>query len=306
MTPADKNDLIQETVKSLNQLLHETVKGLLARIHLLNLARIVHYQFSRVTSSCRYITSIGIHASNVRLMRRGAPDGYSLPSPRMVHLVTGQYRLDFYLDNGALGAECIQGVLARNGLQIHAFDSILDFGCGCGRAMRHLSKLRGPRLYGTDYNPHLIDWCRKAYPFAEFSVNRMHTFLDYEDGQFDFIYAISVFTHLTEISQHLWISELRRVLKPGGYLYLTVHGESYLPRLTVKQKETFRSGQGVVIGERFNGRNVCAAFHPEAYVRLVLAKDFHVADFVPMGAEDAKQDVFLLRKPMALLEAVPV
>ena len=288
-----------------NETIRESVKSLLHDIHVLNLARAVHYKLSRVISLFKFIASIGIHVSNARLIKRGAADGYSLPPPRMVHLVTGQYRLDCYYQNGALGAECIQRILAKNGIQMKEFKNILDFGTGCGRLMRHLSILRGPRLYGTDYNPYLIDWCRKAFPFAEFSVNHMHAFLDYEQGQFDFIYTISVFTHLTVISQHLWINELRRVLKPGGYLYLTVHGESYLPRLTMKQQETFKTGQCVVIGERYNGRNVCAAFHSEAYVRLVLAKHFDVVDFIPVGAKDAKQDVFLLKKPMPLLEAEP-
>jgi hypothetical protein len=39
--------------------------------------------------------------------------------------------------------------------------------------------------------------------------------MDYANEQFDLIYAISVFTHLTEDLQHSWLNELGRV-KRGG------------------------------------------------------------------------------------------
>lgn len=276
--------------------MRSTIKRMLERINLLNIARRISYGFVRLIQWCQYITNINTHVRNVWCKTRGAPDGYPFPSLRMVYLVTGQHRLDFYYHNGALGAECIQRVLTKNRLQIQMFNRILDFGCGCGRVMRHWSTLKGPRLYGIDYNPYPIDWCQKTFSFAEFSVNHMQVPLDYNVGQFDFIYAISVFTHLSVKSQHFWISELLRVLKPGGYLYLTTHGKSYLQRLTLIEQELFVAGHVVVREERFNGNNICSAIHPESYVRQVLAKGFAVVDFIPEGANDAKQDVFLLQK----------
>ena len=263
---------------------------LLDYLHLTALARDL-YSYSK------YYLSITTHIRNARFRNSNAPNGPPLPAPRMVYLVTGQFSLEPFLVNGSLGAQCIQNILTKNGLNIREFNSILDFGCGCGRVLRHLSGLKNSRLYGTDYNPYPIPWCRKAFPSAEFSVNYVQTPLDYEESQFDFIYTISVFTHLSVMSQQFWIGELLRVLKPGGYLYLTVHGESYFPRLTLRQQESFKAGQAVVVGESFNGKNVCSAYHAEVYVREVLAKDFHVMDFIPLGAKDANQDVFLLKKP---------
>ncbi len=45
-----------------------------------------------------------------------------------------------------------------------------------------------------------------------------------EDGSFDLIWAVSVFTHLAE-TWSAWLLELHRVLKPGGILLATFMGE---------------------------------------------------------------------------------
>jgi SAM-dependent methyltransferase len=94
-----------------------------------------------------------------------------------------------------------QNVLQKNNVEIVQFDSILDFGCGLGRVLRRLPDLTGAQLFGCDYNRKLIVWCRANLPFAEFSTNELERKLKYDDHSFDFVYALSVFTHLTA-SQH--------------------------------------------------------------------------------------------------------
>ena len=94
------------------------------------------------------------------------------------------------------------------------FRAVLDFGCGCGRIIRHWKDLKGPVIYGSDYNPQLVEFCRRALPFARFSVNRLRSPLDYEDSTFDFIYAISVFTHLEEGDEDFWIGSFAGCSNP--------------------------------------------------------------------------------------------
>jgi SAM-dependent methyltransferase len=106
-----------------------------------------------------------------------------------------------------------------------------------------------------------------------------------------------VFTHLPEDLQQAWIQELARALKPGGFLLITVHGDSHLHQLSQEEQREFQSGQLVVIHEDLGGTNFCGAYHPEQYVRHHLARGFEVVDFVPVGARDADQDIYLLRKP---------
>src|SRR5688572_22403322 len=233
---------------------------------------------------------------NYRFKKTWPSDKLPIPPPELFYLVNGQYNIERFLTNGALGSQCIRDILSKNGLSVESFQSILDFGCGCGRVMRHWGSLAHSRLYGTDYNPSLIEWCRSALPFAEFSVNQPEGPLPYESSQFEFAYSISVLTHLTVAQQQAWMKELFRVLRPGGFLYVTVHG-LMADRLTPEEQKAFEAGHPVVFGEGQAGSNICASFCPESFMRRVLAKDFTVVDYVPLGARDAGQDVYLLQKP---------
>lgn len=235
--------------------------------------------------------------------KKGAPDNLPLPSPDLVYLVSGGYDTRLFYYKGIIGSLCIKDILQKNGFDINKFDSILDFGCGCGRVMRHGKTLKGPKLYGADLNPVLVPWCKKSLTFADFKSNKLYEKLDYGDEKFDFIYAISVFTHLTEDLQNFWIGELTRILKPGGLLLITTHGKSRIQTLRPEEKEKFYLGQVVVRNKEYAGANICNAFHPEQYVRNVLAKGLTVIDFAPDGAKDANQDIFLLKKPKKVTDA---
>ena len=250
----------------------------------------------KIYNKCKYLIDFHTQFQNTRLKNQGAPDDLPVPSPQLVFLVTGQHNIESFYHNGLQGAECIKSILEKNRLDINAFKSILDFGCGCGRIMRHWKTLRGPKLYGTDYNPVLVNWCQKNLTFAEFKINMLSSKLEYEDEKFDFIFAISVFTHLAEDLQNFWISELTRILKPDGFLLITVHGTTRFHQLSLKERQEFESGQLVVYEKKYPGTNCCSAYHPEQYVRQSLAKRLTVVDFVPGGAKDANQDAFLLQK----------
>ena len=49
--------------------------------------------------------------------------------------------------------------------------------------------------------------------------------LAFRDNEFDPIYGVSVFTHLPADCQKRWLPQFARILRPGGILLLTVHGE---------------------------------------------------------------------------------
>jgi SAM-dependent methyltransferase len=237
---------------------------------------------------------------NLRYRGRLAPDGLPVPPPRLIVLVAGSPDIAWFLDYGRRTTDAVRQILARNGVAIERFRAILDFGCGCGRMVRHWKDLAagGVAIAGTDYNPRLVGWCRQNLPFARFSTNDLAPPLDAVDAAFDFIYAFSVFTHLTEPLQRAWIDELARVLEPGGYLLLTTHGESYLEQLSDEEQAAFRAGRLVVRHAEVAGANLCAAFHPRVYIASELARGFDLIDFAPVGAiPGLLQDVTLLRKP---------
>ena len=223
----------------------------------------------------------------------------AVPPSKLIYLVAGHRSASAFLAGGLSANEAIRAVLARNDLCMEQFGSVLDFGCGVGRIIRHWNGAQRPVLHGTDYNSDLIEWCRANLQSFEFRVNTLAGALPYDSETFDFIYSFSVFTHLREPLQFHWIDELSRVLKPGGYIYLTTHGEYYLTALNTAEQEQFRSGELVVREEEESGSNRCAVFHPPSYVRNTLTRGLTVADFIPCGARgDSMHDVHLLHKPV--------
>ena len=236
------------------------------------------------------------------VVRRGrpveSPDGFPLPPPRLIVLVTGSADTAWYTEGGRLATESLCGILREAGVSPAEFRSILDFGCGCGRVIRRWRSITPAALYGTDYNPQLVAWCRHNLPFANFQSNTLESRLNYADQQFEFAYALSVFTHMPENLQKPWMNELRRVLQPGGYFVITTQGDEFLPRLAETERNRYRKGQMVTRYREAAGTNLCSIYHPERYVREHLASGFTLVLSQPRGAAgNGNQDMYLLRKP---------
>ncbi len=232
----------------------------------------------------------------IRAAHRGR--GLPLPPSRLMHLVAASEDVAWFLEGGARAAEGLRATLGRSGVEPEALGAILDFGCGCGRVIRHWEALRGPVLHGTDYNPALVSWCARNLPFAEFRVNGLDGGLDYEDATFGLVYALSVFTHLAGPSQEAWIGECRGCFGRGVTCSSRCTA-STTPRGSPRPTARFRAGCLVVVAPERAGSNACAAFHPESYVRgaLAPAAGLEVVDFVPGALGNPRQDAYLLRKP---------
>jgi SAM-dependent methyltransferase len=222
---------------------------------------------------------------------------FPLPPAEMMVQVAGTADAHWFLLFGQSMAELIQAMLAKQGYAFNQAQAVLEFGCGCGRVLRHFGQTAGPQFYGCDYNPRLLEWSQSHLPFAQFAINRAMPPLSYADAQFDVIYSISVFTHLAEDAQRPWIVELARAVRPGGYVFITTMGESFLGQLAPHEQAAFRAGQLVVQYAEVSGLNLCGAYHPRAYVQNTLAQEFDMVDFLPSGSRDFLfQDVYLLRK----------
>jgi SAM-dependent methyltransferase len=210
----------------------------------------------------------------------------------------------FFLRSGQRHAELIRELLRQSGSSIEELDALLDWGCGCGRVLRHWSHLPRTGVFGCDINPRMVDWCAANLGFAEVRVNDISPPLPYPDSSFDLVYALSVITHLPEDLQHAWIQECLRVLRPDGYLLISTLGEYYLSRkrLTESERQTFVDGNVVVLYDTSPGTSLCSAYHPPEYVHRNLAKDFELVVFRP-AADDGRHDIHLLRKPAPALAA---
>ncbi|MES9862326.1 MAG: class I SAM-dependent methyltransferase, partial [Candidatus Thiodiazotropha sp. 4PDIVS1] len=149
---------------------------------------------------------------------------------------------------------------------------ILDFGCGCGRLIKYLSRFSdNNNFYGTDIDDEAITWCQNELSnMGKFLTNKVMPPLPFDDNFFDVIYSISVFTHLPEEMQFAWLEELGRITKRGGYLLLTTHGEELLNKAPKRyQKQLKNAGFLYSKGDGTDGLPdfYQTSFHTDAYIQ---------------------------------------
>jgi SAM-dependent methyltransferase len=101
--------------------------------------------------------------------------------------------------------------------------SVLDWGVGCGKMIRHFPREQHPAVTGVDIDPVNINWCKSNLPGRQFAVVPKRPPTKLPANHYELIYGNSVFTHLREDDQFLWLAELNRIAKPGGLVLVTVH-----------------------------------------------------------------------------------
>ena len=107
----------------------------------------------------------------------------------------------------------------------------LDIGCASGRVLRHAALDPGVTAWGCDISRRHVDWCNAFLPenITIFQNTSIPT-LPLESNSFDVVSAYSVFTHI-ESFETTWLAELRRILRPGGIAWLTIHSDHTLIKM---------------------------------------------------------------------------
>jgi SAM-dependent methyltransferase len=235
-----------------------------------------------------------------RRQQLAADHDSSLIPPALLRFRVGETTsLSRFLAVGEGTAKSIESALESLGRSFGDFQSILDFGCGCGRTLIWFAKrFPGKTLHGTDVDSASIEWCRAHLPAGRFFVNTMLPPIGYPDACFDLVYAISVFTHLSEDHQRRWISELHRVIKPGGVLLASVHGERSWTGLSLEERDILRT-KGFLFKTSSKLRGVVpdwyhTAYHSREYVMRTFSPPFTALAYAGGGL--GYQDMVILRK----------
>lgn len=154
-----------------------------------------------------------------------------VPPRRMIFIGTGHYK--------ATGDEFLRYFIQFG--DITPQSAVLDVGSGIGRMALPLTSYLSPqgRYEGFDIDAHGIRWCQKNFTprFPNFNFqcadiyNKMYNprgkvvstgyVFPYPGDSFDFVFLTSVFTHMFPDDVSHYISEISRVLKPGGRVLAT-------------------------------------------------------------------------------------
>lgn len=197
---------------------------------------------------------------------------------------------------------------------------MLELGCASGRMLRHAHcQGQGCEAWGCDIKLRHVEWIRQFLPTGiKAFQNTVLPQLPLEDNYFDVVTAYSVFTHIDHM-ELAWIAELRRILKPGGFALLTIHGDHCWSQLgpdkpvynAIMQMRKRLVGWKDFSPDIFQApmprdktvftwstaRNYnCNVFHSTNYIKTAWGRFLEVVEIVP-GGHSGYQDMVVLRKP---------
>ena len=192
--------------------------------------------------------------------------------------------------------------LEKHGFNIRTMGTVLEFGCGTGRLLQHCRNIKGVRLIGTDLNPKMSEWCSNNIRGIAFHRNGLEPPLTFaEDNSIDLVFAYSVFTHIPLNLQRPWLQEMRRILRPGGFLLCTVAG-FWLERLFLNAEDIDRlkreghvqytsADKEASLSTQVGGSG-WDIYQSRSEVIRVFGSELHLLDYLP-----GRQDLLILQKP---------
>jgi SAM-dependent methyltransferase len=108
---------------------------------------------------------------------------------------------------------------------------VLELGCGAGRLTGYLIEIGG-RVHGIDLSPAMIAYCRAHYPGGTFAVGDLLDLSAFQPRSMDAVVATNnVLDVLGDADRRGILREIRRILRPGGLLWMSAHNREYIPRL---------------------------------------------------------------------------
>ncbi len=185
----------------------------------------------------------------------------------------------FQVGRGYVGK--MKAVLEAAGAPLESHRRILDFGCASGIMIRWLRDwTKDGEVWGVDLSGAHVQWCqRHLSPPFKFATTTSFPHLPFEDGTFDLIYAGSVFTHIADLGE-AWLMELKRIVRPGGKLFLTINDEESIQLYLANPKSR--------VGNRLRA-------HPQFAQMTGASYDFFTVDRTPGEGGSGQAQVFYRR-----------
>jgi len=110
---------------------------------------------------------------------------------------------------------------------------------GCGHGADFLPFTGNFELHGIDFSEEMLKLARKYAEKYKFSANLVVAdacALPYRDATFDRAIVVATYHHLTTAQRLPAFRELKRILKPGGFAFITVWNR-WQPRFWLRRRE---------------------------------------------------------------------
>jgi SAM-dependent methyltransferase len=250
------------------------------------------------------------------LSRFVARDEYPIPAVADREGYHKDHHYDWWV-SGLRDYLCVKRALANHGVPLQRGASVFELGCASGRVLRHFAcQEDGLTVWGADIQLRHIEWIRIFLPrHIRVFQNTVLPHLPLESNSQQLVYAFSVFTHVDDFDL-AWLAELRRILRPGGIAYLTVHSERTWRNMNPEWalwKGLMRQRENIpdynISAELFQGpmplpKTVfwwssgqtynTQVFHSDEYIRSAWGRFLPVKEVIAAGYD--YQDVVILQK----------
>jgi SAM-dependent methyltransferase len=179
---------------------------------------------------------------------------------------------------------------------------VCEWGCGPARLIRHMPSFSSAgeiEAYGTDYSESIIEWCRGHIHNVHFELNDLEPPLPFPDEMFNLLYSNSVYTHLSRELQFRWFQDNLRVVKPGGIVSLSVHGDALKDRLLAHERREYEDTGFAVRAAWKPGGPWFTAYNSPRFMEHEFLAGLEIVRTEIHGEDEKppRQDIWVVRKP---------
>ena len=162
----------------------------------------------------------------------------------------------------------------RGAIVPQAKGRVFELGCGAGANQPHYDPARITSFTAIDPSPKLLDYAREAVASKGWEADLRHGYgedLPFADESFDTV--VCTFTMCSVQDQARSLSELRRVLKPGGTFLYAEHGRS--PEANIARwQERVDPVWSRLMGNCHLSRPVTTAIEKAGFVATPIARQY--------------------------------
>lgn len=189
-------------------------------------------------------------------IRQAAIKSHHLEASKFVHWYEALGRSPF-VNAFAYGRSKIDRMVDDLFAELPKGAKVLDVGCGTGEHL-HRAQEAGLRTHGLEPAPAMLAIARQKVPAADIREGAA-TELPYGDAEFDLVIMVEVLRYLDRPDIEKALAEARRVLRPGGWLLVTLVNRWALDGFYLLQR-----ARQLAKGRMFDEKNPYCLFYTPA------------------------------------------